>query len=42
MDFGVNRASAAEFKEEYEAIGSALVQRIEREEKELCTMYSRV
>ncbi|MFZ7792480.1 hemerythrin domain-containing protein [Acinetobacter lwoffii] len=42
MDFGVNRAAAAEFRAEYEAIGSALVQRIEREEKELYTMYSRV
>ena len=42
MDFGVNRVSAAEFRAEYEAIGAALVQRIEREEKELCTMYSRV
>lgn len=42
MDFEVNRASAAEFRAEYEAIGAALVQRIEREEKELYTMYSRV
>lgn len=39
MDFGVDRASAATFKAEYNAIGAALVKRIESEEKELYTMY---
>ena len=42
IDFGINRASASEFKAEYEAMGSALINRIERQEKELYIMYNRV
>ena len=39
MEFGVDRQSAPEFKTEYNAIGAALIKRIESEELELYTLY---
>lgn len=41
IENGINTQTHNEFKEQYEAIGSALVKRIESEEKELYTLYSR-
>ena len=39
---GIQSDTAEEFKGEYEAIGSALVTRIESEEKELYILYGRI
>ena len=39
---GISSESHQEFKAQYDAIGSALVKRIESEEKELYTLYSSV
>ena len=39
IEDGVNASSADEFKAQYDAIGAALVKRIESEEAELYTMY---
>ena len=40
IDMGVDANSAVEFKTQYDAIGAALVKRIESEEEELYTLYA--
>ena len=42
IDNGIDKESHTEFYNEYSAIGSALVKRIESEEKELYILYGRV
>lgn len=42
IEKGIKFESLTEFKTEYNAIGAALIKRIESEEKELYTMYSQI
>jgi regulator of sigma D len=42
IEYGVQADSLNEFKTEYNAIGAALIKRIESEEKELYTLYSQI
>ena len=40
IEFGIDRQSVNEFRAEYNAIGAALIKRIEIEERELYTLYA--